>query len=160
MVAVLNIIAALGINSSLWYQLAIFVVTFFMLRQFVFLPYFVAYQGRQGQIRGDHTKAEQIFAQTRELETHYQRKARGLTAEIKAIYNNAKQDAVKEQERIQVLATQKAKNRLEASRARIQEEYIRAREELAKQAPEFGHAISLRLLSSQATGVFQGGETK
>lgn len=151
MAAVLNIITALGIDSSLWYQLTIFIVTFFALKQIVFVPYFAAYESRQGQTHGYHAKAEQIFAQTRELEMHYQRKARGLTAEIKAIYDNAKQDALKEHEQIHAAAAQKAREILESSRERIHSECGRVRDELAKQVPDIGQTIMAQLIKAQKT---------
>lgn len=147
--AVLNIITALGIDTSLWYQLTIFIFTFVFVRQFIFAPYFKAYEGRQGQTVGYQKKAEQIFAQTRELEMHYQRKARGLTAEIQSIYDKAKSEAAKEQERIQQEASERARVALEKARSQIQEQYNRAREELIKQAPEIGAAMTAQLLSKR-----------
>lgn len=150
MVAVLNIITALGIDSSLWVQLIIFIGTFLMLKQIVFAPYFAAYEARQGQTKGYQDKAEEVFAQTRELEMHYQRKARGLAAEIKAIYASAKQQVTTEQEKIQMTAEQNAKKMLELSRTQLLEEFNRVRDELSKQAPEIGQAITAQLISTRA----------
>jgi F0F1-type ATP synthase membrane subunit b/b' len=72
MAAVSNIITALGIDSTLWMQLGIFLITYVLLRVIAFNPYFKAFEGRQGLTEGNQVKAEQIFAQTRELEALYE----------------------------------------------------------------------------------------
>ncbi|MCB0350575.1 MAG: ATP synthase F0 subunit B [Bdellovibrionales bacterium] len=146
MAAVANIITALGIDTSLWLQLGIFAVTFIFLNQFVFKPYYKAFDARQGQTVGNNEKAEQIFAQTRELEALYQRKARNLNAEIKEIYDKTRVEANREQERIQAEAREKAKNSMEEVRAKILEQFNHAREELIKQTPELSKIISKKLL--------------
>jgi F-type H+-transporting ATPase subunit b len=146
-----NILVALGINSTLWIQLGIFVFVFLYLNSFVFKPYFAAYLERQNRTMGNQEKAEQIYAQTRELEALYQRKMRGLTADIKAIYDKARSEATIEQEKLYAEAREKAKMTLESARNKIESEYNKAREELMRQAPELSRTISVRLLKNEGT---------
>jgi F-type H+-transporting ATPase subunit b len=149
MAAVSNIITALGIDSTLWMQLGIFVVTYILLRLLVFNPYFKAFEGRQGMTEGNQVKAEQIFAQTRELEALYQRKLRGLNADIKAIYDKARAAASKDQEKIQAEARESARATVDKARARIEEQLNQAREDLMKETPQISRAISERLLPKE-----------
>lgn len=149
MAAVANIITTLGIDTTLWIQLLTFVVSYIFLHMVVFTPYFKAFEARQGQTVGSNEKAEQIFAQTRELETLYQRKARNLNAEIKDIYDKVRLDAVREQEKIQAEAREKAKVAIEDARKKIQEQFNYAREELIKQTPLVSKTITEKLLPAE-----------
>jgi len=149
MAALTNIITALGITTPLWVQLGIFLVSYIILRVLVFNPYFKAFQGRQGMTEGNQTKAEQIFAQTRELEATYQRKLRGLNADTKAIYDKARLEATKEQEKVQGEAREAARVTIDKARAQIQEQLNHAREELIKETPQISRIISDRLLPKE-----------
>ena len=150
MAAAMNIIAALGINATLWLQLGIFLVVYGFLRKVVFSPYFKAYESRQGQTQGNQEHAEKLFSQTRELQTLYQRKARSLNADIKTIYDKARLEAAREQEKLQNDGREKAKKILDQSRTKIQEQYSHAREELIKHAPNLGHSMTEKLLQVEA----------
>jgi F0F1-type ATP synthase membrane subunit b/b' len=149
MATITNIISALGINQTLWVQLALFLFAYLFLRYFVFQPYFRAFEDRQSKTTGNQEKAEQIFSQTRELEAMYQRKARGLNADVKTIYDKARLEATIEQERIHSEAREKAKASLDKARLHIQEQVAIARAELDKQAPELSRAIAERLLPTE-----------
>jgi F-type H+-transporting ATPase subunit b len=144
-----SIIVSLGIDPTLWIQLGVFLVTYSFLKIFVFNPYFAAFESRQGQTQGNQEKAEEILAQTRELEMLYQRKARGHNAEIKELFDNARTDASKEQDRLQAEAREQARKTIEAARAKIEEQYNIAREQLIKQTPELSKVITERLLPSE-----------
>ncbi len=146
MATVANIITALGIDTTLWMQFGIFAISYIFLKQVVFNPYYKAFEEREGQTTGNNDKAEQIFAQTRELETLYQRKARNLNAEIKEIYDRIRIEATREQDRIQTEAREKAKASMEEIRDKIQEQFNHAREELIKQTPALSQIMSEKLL--------------
>ncbi|OFZ16664.1 MAG: hypothetical protein A2Z20_01050 [Bdellovibrionales bacterium RBG_16_40_8] len=149
MAAVMNIISALGINATLWFQLGIFIMVYAFLRLLVFGPYFRAYSTRQGQTQGSRKRAEKVIAQTKELQTIYQRKARELNSEIKAIYEKARFEATKEQEKLNAESRENAKKNLEGSRKKILEQYNSTREELIKYAPELSHKMADRLLPGE-----------
>jgi F0F1-type ATP synthase membrane subunit b/b' len=149
MEAVLSIISALKIDSTLWVQLGLFGVTYILLYYIAFKPYFKAFEGRQGLTEGNQVKAEQIFAQTRELEALYQRKLRGLNADLKDIYDKARLAALKEQERVQAEARESARLLLDKARQQIQEQVGRAREEIVKETPQVSRAITERLLPKE-----------
>lgn len=149
MAAVTNIIAALGIDSTLWMQLGTFAFVYLFLKQLVFNPYFRAFEERQDQTQGNQEKAEEIFAQTRELSAVYQRKARSLNADIKAVYDKAKLEATREQDKIVSEAREKAKKVIESAREKIQEQMNHAREGLIRETPELSRVISDNLLPKE-----------
>jgi F0F1-type ATP synthase membrane subunit b/b' len=115
-----------------------------------FKPYFRAFEERQKRTQGNEQQAEKLVAQAREMEAMFQRKARALNMEIKAIYDQERAAAHKEHERIIVDAKDKAKAIVDRARAKIQEEYNKAREELFKEAPAVGRSIAEQLLNKGA----------
>jgi len=142
-----SIISSLGINATLFIQLGIFVVVFAFLKTVVFTPYFNAYEERQKKTQGNQQQADQLWAHTREIEAQYQRKARSLNTDVKAIFDKARLEAALEQEKIYSEAREKAKSTVDKAREVVQGELNRAREDLIKEAPELARGIKERLLS-------------
>ncbi len=147
--AVVNIIKALGVNDTLWIQMGIFIFSFLIIKTVIFKPFFAAFEGRHSATEGNSQSAEKIFSQTRELESLYQRKARSLNADVKAIFDKARLEANLEQERILNEAKQKAREALDKYRDQIQAEVGRAREDLIKEGPILGGAIAEKLLANE-----------
>jgi F-type H+-transporting ATPase subunit b len=146
---VTSIISSLGIDTTLFIQLGIFAVVFAFLKTVVFTPYFKAYEERQKKTQGNQQLADQLWAQTRELEAQYQRKARSLNTDVKAIFDKARLEATVEQEKIYSEARDKAKSTVDKAREVVQGELNRAREDLIKEAPELARGIKERLLSHE-----------
>ena len=146
---VLGILQSLGVNSSIWTQMGIFFFVFLFLKFFVFEAYLKAYLERQNQTTGSQDEAEKVHAKARELETIYQRKARNLNAEIKAAFDQEKLKAQQEHERILIEAKDKAKSAIDGARSVIQQEYMRAREELLKETRNMGDAMASRLMTKE-----------
>lgn len=149
MAALTNLIAALGLDSTVWIQLGIALFMFVYLITFVFKPYYSAFTERESRTTGNHEKAEQVYAQTRELEALYQRKARSMNADIKELFDKARGEAAREQERIQSEARSKAKASIDKAKEKIQGEINKAREDLIKQAPDLSRAISEKLVPEE-----------
>lgn len=147
--AILGIFTSLGVNSTIWIQLGIFLAVYILFTTIVVQPYFKAFQERQKKTVGSEAAADALVDQTRELEAAFQRKARDLNLDIKDIYDQAKAEAAREQSRIQTESRDKSKAQLDAARAKLKDEYNRAREELIKEAPQVGALIKERLLAKE-----------
>ena len=144
-----GIFGGLGVDSTIWVQLGLFLFILTFLWKVTFEPYLAAFDERQNQTEGNQDEAEQIAAQTRELENIYQRNARGLNTDIKSVFDRRRLEAQKEHERLVVEAKDKAKGILDSARSTIESEYNRAREELLKESPAIGKSIASRLLSKE-----------
>lgn len=145
----LAILTGLGVDYTLYIQLGLFLFVLLYLWFVTFTPYMKAYSERIQQTTGSQGEAEEISAKVRELESAYQRKARGLNTDIKSVFDKQRLEAQKEHERIIVDAKDRAKEILERARNQIQDEYNRAREELLKESPVIGQNIAARLLSKE-----------
>jgi len=144
---IVGILRSLGINQTLFIQIPIFLTILLFLWLFVFKPYFQAYLSRQGQTTGNQDEADALIARTRELERTYQDKARDLSQDIRSVFDREKIEAQQEHERILLASKDAAKVFLDNAKSKIQEEYNRSREELLKESPEIGRAITAQLLS-------------
>ena len=146
MSTVIDILRQLGVNETLFVQLAIFIAVFSVLHTLVFRPYFSAYEKRKGATQGNAEVADKLINQTRELEASYQHKARELSAQIKSIYEKARLEALVEQDKIMAESRENTQRILEKARLHIEEETALAREKLNRETPEIGAAIADRLL--------------
>lgn len=149
MEALTGIVQALGINSTLFVQLGLFLVVLLFLWGVVFNPYFAAFNERQSQTLGNQDEAESLAAKTRELEAIYQRKARGANMDIKSIFDKQRLSAQEEHERILLEAKDRSRNLIDSAKTQVQEEYNRAREELLKESGNFGREIADRLVAKE-----------
>lgn len=147
MEVVANIIDALGIDDTLKIQLIIFAFAFLFLKYVVFNPYFSAFEERQRRTTGSQEKANELIEKTKELEERYQKNARALNEEIKAIYDKARLEGSLEQEKIQAEARERARAMVEKARGVIEGEFNRARESLIKETPTLSKTIAERLLA-------------
>ncbi len=149
MSTITGILQSLGINSTLFIQLGVFLIVFAFIWALAFGPYFKAFLIREENTTGNQEEASQLIAKTRELEGVYQHKAREMNTDIKAIFDEERLAGQKQHERIMLDAKDKAKAAMDKTKAAILEQYNRAREELIKEAPALGKSIAARLLSKE-----------
>ena len=143
---ILSIIHSLGINDSLFVQMAIFVFVYLMLQTIVFRPYHRAHQRRKAATIGNNETANQLIEKARKLEDAYQGKARAISAKIASIYEKERLEATAEQDKIFSESREQIQRILEKARLHVQEETALARERLSREAPQIGAAIADRLL--------------
>lgn len=143
---IVSIIHSLGINETLFVQMAIFIVVYSILKALVFKPYHRAHEKRQNATVGNTETADKLAQKAREVEARYQSKAREISDNVKAIYEKARLEATVEQDKILSLARENTQRIIEKARAHVQEETALAREALSRETPEIGAAIADRLL--------------
>jgi F0F1-type ATP synthase membrane subunit b/b' len=145
--ALIGILQSLGVNNTVWVQIALFAVVVLFIKNFVFNPYMMAFEERLAQTTGSQDEAEKVIAATRELESNYQRLARTLNLEIKSAYDKEKAKAQAEHERIVLAARDNANEQITGAKKLINEEYMRAREELLKETSMLGDAMVAQLVA-------------
>lgn len=146
MSTVVDILRQLGVNETLFIQLATFIVVFLILRALVFKPYFDAYEKRKGATEGNTEAAEKLAKDATELEASFQKKARELATSVKAQFEKARLEAQVEADKILSESRENTHRILEKARLHVQEEAARTREQLSRETPELGAAIADRLL--------------
>ncbi len=143
---ILSIIHSLGINDTLFIQMAIFIFVYLILQSLVFKPYHRAHQKRKTATVGNNEVANQFVEKAKTIENAYQIKAREISSKIAGIYEKARLEATVEQDKIYVESREQIQRILEKARLHVQEEATLAREQLARETPQIGAAIADRLL--------------
>lgn len=145
----MELLQALGLDSTILPQFIIFLIAYITLSQLVFKPYLAAYDIRKQATAGNQEMAQQTVLEAQELHFTYETKAREINHQIKTIYDAARKDATKLQEDAIYKAREDADKVVKKTREEIRAAVAGAREELKKTVPELSQAISDRLLGKE-----------
>ena len=147
--AAVTLIQSLGINSTVWTQLVLFLTTFVILNFLVFRPYFAAHFERHKRTAGAKEDASQILASNESLRFEYERKARDVNDKARLAFERAKNEALQEQNNIMGQARDSAGNQMKLSRERLERELATARTQLTQEVREIGVIIANKLIGSE-----------
>jgi F-type H+-transporting ATPase subunit b len=126
-----EILQQLGLNSTLFLQASLFIVTVLFLRYFVFKPYVEANAERVKRTTGSEAETEGLHQELNVLESKYEMKAKDLHAEVSSIYLKKKTEAASEAEKI----IQKARAQALASNEQLKKEIQSEAEKARLQVP-------------------------
>ncbi|MGE3759190.1 MAG: hypothetical protein AB7H97_15610, partial [Pseudobdellovibrionaceae bacterium] len=141
---------SLGINSTVFIQFAIFLVTFLFLKEFVFEAYNKALEQRTHRTKGGEELALDIQKETESLKTQFEIKAREINSEITKVFDKHRTESSKEVDKVVGSARAEANALIEASRERISKEVSTAKESMNNEVPKLAEAMTARLLGRNA----------
>ena len=139
----------LGINETVWIQLAIFLVTFFLLKKIVFEDYVAAMLARQQKTHGGADQVAELQTQSSELHSHYEAEAKTVNQKISAIFKDHQDEADKEFDRIVSSAKAEAQTQLENTQKTIMKEVQNIKIELTKELPLMTEMIVSKMAKGQ-----------
>lgn len=145
----MEILLALGVNSTLWFQLAAFVICYLALSQLIFKPYLHAFQERASRTSGKEEAALQIQDEVQSLHRELEIAIRDLNVEQKHLFDEVKSQARKDYDAVLAGARQQAQSLLEKSRKQLATEMAHAKKEIGEQAPSVGAAITRQLAGKE-----------
>lgn len=145
----MELVSSLGINATLGVQLGIFLLTYILMYFIAIKPYFKAYIERENKTVGQSELAERIIAETHDLHTEFETKARRINDKHRSIYDESRTQAMHAYDEKINAARTSAKNILESGKLKIAKEIETARKELRQQVPEISHEISSKLLGQE-----------
>lgn len=146
----MELLKSLGVNSTVWIQLVIFVVTFAAGYLLVFKPYLAAYLKRLELTEGNEERAVHLNKETDELVLKYDVLAKELNAETRTYYERAQKEAQEAHSKTLEAATKEAEQLIQTTRKKIVEEVNVARGDLKKSIPELSQAIEMKFLGGDA----------
>lgn len=152
----LSLIQSLGINTTVWIQLAIFLVSFIILNYLVFRPYFRAHFERHARTEGGREGTSQVLQSNQLLQSEYEQKARTTNDKIRLVFEKAKSDALLEQTNVLNRAREGAHNQLRISREKLEKELQLARQQLTQEVREIGLIIANKLIGSEKSANGRG----
>jgi F0F1-type ATP synthase membrane subunit b/b' len=147
--AALALIQSLGINSTVWTQLGLFIGTFIILNFLVFRPYFAAHFERHKRTAGAKQDTSSILASNETLRNEFERKARDVNDKSRLAFEKAKNEALTEQANILGQARESATNQIKISRERLDKELAAARSQLTQEVREIGVIIANKLIGAE-----------
>ncbi len=104
----MDMLKSLGIDSTIFVQFGIFVVSYLILTRMVFKPYFQAYMERYNRTVGSEDVTSKLVEETAQLETEYEENAKALNLKIKNIFDDEKKQALEKQAQMIQTANLKA----------------------------------------------------
>lgn len=141
----MNILTSLGINSTIWIQLACFLISYVSFSQLVLKPYMAALHEREKRTVGNEEIAVRLIEEANDLHLEYEQKARKITSEIKGYYDEHRNDALKEADQMLTHAREEAAKALDKSRAEISTQIQAARQVLSAEVPAISAAMASKL---------------
>ena len=142
----MELLASLGINSTVLPQLIVFIIVYFILSRVVFRPYLQAFLKREESTVGSEENAEKLLQQAFELSEKLQEKSKAASLEQMTIYNEVRQEAQKDFDRIVSEARVEADKELEGLRSAIQSDVKKVRENMSTEASSVSEGIVGKLI--------------
>src|ERR1051326_7253553 len=96
----LTILRQLGVNQTIWIQLALFLVCYFFLSQFLFKPYMANLAYRKKSTTGSAEEAVQLNKSTESLAMEYQGKVKNQNEKATSIYDKLKAEGRSQEEKL------------------------------------------------------------
>ena len=143
----MELLQSLGVNHTVFYQLAIFLVVFFSVREIAFKPYAEAYDKRESSTVGSIDGVGTINKNIEELRHAYETEARELHEQISTIFDMCRGEAQKEAEKIVTLARHESTHLVKATKEKVSEELGKAIGKAKAEAPSVAQAMVKRLLA-------------
>ncbi|MDZ4677306.1 MAG: ATP synthase F0 subunit B [Oligoflexia bacterium] len=142
----MEILAQLGVNQTLWIQLAFFIVAYLMLSNFLFKPYRRNLEYRKKNTSGTVEEATKLTASTEGLAMDYQGRMKRHNESAADIYNVLKSEGHAEEEKLLLQARERANLLIEQARKKISTDMVTAREGLRAQVPQLSSTIASQVL--------------
>lgn len=145
----MELLKSLGVNSTLWIQLACFIVSYLAFTTLVLKPYMAALREREKRTVGNEETAVRLIEQTNSLHAEYEKKAKAINSEIKGVYDKTRSEAMKDYDQLVSKAREEATGLLEQSRTEISTAIQKARQTVLAEVPAVSTAIASKLAGKE-----------
>lgn len=145
----MTVLAQMGINGSIFIQIALFIFTITVLSKFVFSPYASAVHERKTRTKGGEELATEILKRAVTLKSDYENEAKALNQEIKSVFIQSRTVANQESDKIINAAKLDAQIMLKKSRDEIQQSLFEAQDSIKGQTQELAMLIVQKILGKK-----------
>ena len=142
----MEVFTKLGIDSTLFIQIALFLIVYLILYFLVFKPLFELYKHRDALVLGNQEDKEQKLTEIKKLKDEYESKLRKVHAQIQDIFTKVKSEAVKECDDKLLEVRKQAKDTITETRKQRQLEKQKAEENLEKDIPQLASMAINKIL--------------
>jgi F-type H+-transporting ATPase subunit b len=143
----MEVLQSLGINSTVFYQFAIFAVTLLVLMNLVFKPFAEACEQRESKTKGSVDNVASLEADSQALYQKYETEARQVTGEIKKIFDLQREQGRKEAEGLTSRAKEEAVTLVTRTRKEVETPMQSATAQAQGEIPQLVQAMVNKLLA-------------
>ncbi|MBK9293682.1 MAG: hypothetical protein IPM57_04435 [Oligoflexia bacterium] len=142
----MEILTQLGINKTIWIQLAFFIISYLAVSQLIFKPYSRNLKFRKKQTVDAAAEANKVLSHADVLAIEYEEKLKNQNEKILHLFGQLKSEGVAEEHKLLLSARQNAEKVLNQANQKITQEVALAKKELQQKLPEFSKAAASKLL--------------
>ena len=144
-----NILSQLGINETLWTQLAIFLIAFAILRTFYFKPFLSVMEKREKEGKEKRKEAEKLLLQAEQEELRYNGEL-SLARKEAAVEQEKKFSEMKGRASEEILKIKASnKQKMEQARTGIEKEIGENTVDLEKQSEKLSEEFIQKLIKTK-----------
>ncbi len=146
---VTTIFSSLGIDSTLFIQLAIYLITFVVLYAIAFNPYFQASEKRRELTSGSLEFAEKADEIIKKSEEKYQTRARQINDEVSLVFKEQRALGLKESDRLLLDSSAASKEIMSQAQQKLSDQMEQAQSQIGSLSKEISAVIVTQLLSKR-----------
>lgn len=146
---ILGLIDSLGLNSTLFIQFGIFMVSFGILQYVLFKPYNKAAQERYNRTVGNEESAHQFDEEIELIQRQYREKAQATNNDVQAVFLNEEQSGKNEVNSILKTAKDKYQSNKEKLEKEAAHEYSSEQSKIPNLVPELKDALKKVLVEER-----------
>lgn len=140
---------AVSVDITLLYQLGLFLVSFFVLRFFVYRPYLELLSKREAQTSGLQEKSAGAIDKAAQLEQKYESFMREERQKIQAWADEKRRAAGNEEQAIIQTARNKATEELQVARGKIKADAERVHADLTPMVAQYSSELASKLIGRE-----------
>jgi len=144
---IMAILDQLGLNQSFFAQFVVFTVAYVALSRLVFAPYSDALSQRELRTKGGEDLAIETQKKSEELRLQYEAKARQVSGNVKVIFDQYREEANKEYEKLVSASRTESQKLVEAARQKVGLEIGDATAKIKADVPVIAQEMTRRLLA-------------
>jgi F-type H+-transporting ATPase subunit b len=145
----LEILAQLGLDHTVWIQLVFFIISYVFVSQFLFRPYMRNLAYRKKNTSGALDEAGKLATVTESLAMDFQGRMKKQNETAENAYGKLRAEGLLEEEKLLTAARNQATKVVEETKEKISTEIARTKEELRAQIPQLSTLIASRLLGRE-----------
>lgn len=144
----MEILYKLGVNSTIWIHLGIFILTFMATTFLLFRPYMGALKQREERTIGNEAAAVRIIQETEHLHSKYEEKAKLINSKIQSLFAGSRADGLKAAEEMLLTARHKADDIVSRGREEAKQKLAALKIDLQKDEAQLTKDVVVRLTKS------------
>ncbi len=146
---IISLLTSLGIDSTVFIQLGIYLAAFVVLYAMTFGPYFNASEERRKQTSGSLEYVEKAEEMIKKSEEKFQTRARQINDEISLVFKEQRSLGVKESERLMAEASVASKEIMSQAQQKLSDQLEQAQGSIGTLSQDISAVIVQQLLSKR-----------